>query len=185
MQNGRAKSGKNDTAFTKVNPKVEPGTGKDEITGVVTIDYETREGSAKFDKDFKKTSGTLVCTPYLVSTWTVNLLGLEKHMNSSRLWKGVIILLFFSWRSSRSPDTIWSFHLSKLVLFPTSLVHGPSSRSQLISIPIVLNISFRRVCDLEGILSRRFIQIDLAIKVDNGTDRVTLINNTSLGTTGK
>ncbi|XP_064647544.1 sodium/calcium exchanger 1-like isoform X2 [Lineus longissimus] len=65
VPNGRAKSsGKSrnidESAVTKVNAKVEPGQGHDEITGVVTIDYETREGSAKFDKDFKKTTGTLI-----------------------------------------------------------------------------------------------------------------------------
>lgn len=33
---------------------------KEEHTGVVSIDFETREGSGKIDKDFKYAQGTLV-----------------------------------------------------------------------------------------------------------------------------
>ena len=36
------------------------GGGKDQHTGVVSVEYETREGSGKFDHDFKFTQGTLV-----------------------------------------------------------------------------------------------------------------------------
>ena len=36
-------------------------SGKPVHTGIVSVEFETREASAKYDDDFKYTSGTLVC----------------------------------------------------------------------------------------------------------------------------
>ncbi|XP_074650756.1 sodium/calcium exchanger 1-like [Tubulanus polymorphus] len=50
-------------AMLSSNPKMSdivPNGKEIVVTGRVSVDFETREGSAKYDKDFKKTSGTLV-----------------------------------------------------------------------------------------------------------------------------
>ena len=53
-QNGAANGGMgkvSETSFTN---------GKDVHTGVVSVEFETREGSGTFDHDFTFTQGTLV-----------------------------------------------------------------------------------------------------------------------------
>ncbi len=51
--NGLAPPNEKETSFSN-------NQEKDIFTGVVTVEYETREGSGKFDKDFKFTHGQLV-----------------------------------------------------------------------------------------------------------------------------
>ena len=50
--NGLAPPSEKETSFSN--------QAKDIFTGVVTVEYETREGSGKLDKDFKYTQGKLV-----------------------------------------------------------------------------------------------------------------------------
>ena len=50
--NGLAPPSETETSFSNQD--------KDIHTGIVTVEYETREGSGKIDKDFKYTQGMLV-----------------------------------------------------------------------------------------------------------------------------
>ena len=52
--NGGVAKGEKETSFST--------SGKPVHTGIVSVEFETREASAKYDDDFKYTSGTLVCS---------------------------------------------------------------------------------------------------------------------------
>ena len=57
MQGNGLIPGDEESSFS--GKKDEPQT-VNEHSGIVTVEYETREGSGKVDKDFKFVSGTLV-----------------------------------------------------------------------------------------------------------------------------
>ena len=55
-------------------PAMESDSSKDIHKGVVTIEYETREGSGKIDKDFKYVTGVLVSRPQALNAWPLRTL---------------------------------------------------------------------------------------------------------------
>ena len=55
--NGKLTPVERETTFNEKGPSKSSANGS---YGVVSVEYETREGSGKFDKDFKYTQGTLV-----------------------------------------------------------------------------------------------------------------------------
>ena len=59
---------------------------KFEHTGIVSVDFETREGSAKIDKDFKYTQGTLVST-YMYTVELICPIGRGSYQDDSLSFK--------------------------------------------------------------------------------------------------
>ena len=60
--NGKMTPVEKETSFTD-SPNKSNSVSSKQNYGVVSVEYETREGSGKIDKDFKYTQGTLVCGP--------------------------------------------------------------------------------------------------------------------------